>query len=124
MSISKLKVLGKLQVLDGTTVVQSRDLAESWAIGETVSGQIQLPKGGTVAKLQVALPHLTNPRLLMVQCDCTFELELPWNGTTVVTCDKMALIGLPTYSGLATFGITMITDVTHLPLVYSCGAVG
>lgn len=124
MAVSSLKILGKLQTIDGTAVRQSRDLDETFTVGETLSGQFILPKGGTAAKVQLSLPGMTNPNVVLVQSDCTFKLEIPHGGSTVIECDQMALLGLPTYSGLTSLGITMISDVTQREVVWSIGAVG
>jgi len=124
MSLSKLKVLGKVQTLDGLAVRTSLDLAETFTIGEGQGGSLLLPKGGTLAKLEVDISHMTNPVFLLIKGDCTMTIEIPAGGTTAVTIDQMAVFGLPTDSGLATWGVTMVSDTTAVEVVWLAGAVG
>lgn len=124
MSISKLKVLGKVQSLDGTTVRTSLDIAQVFNVAEAQGGSLLLPKGGTAAQLEVGISHMTNPVFLLVQADCTFTIEIPAGGTTAITIDQVGMFGLPTDSGLADWGITMVSDTTAVEVVWLTGAVG
>ncbi len=124
MSVTKIKVLGKIQTDAAGTVPQNIDLTHTFTgITEILSGQIELAKvGGT--KTTITLTGLAdNPRFAHFAMPGKFLVEMP-AATKVAEFDTMAVLGLPTASGHATFAVSNLDSTTSHVLTYFIGGTG